>query len=125
MRRTNAVIEAIKISPCSADELPYLPKIGQMGKEDMKLFRKIKVVGRSSKTKGPQRGTFKTVYFLDGNLDQAVSKFVDINFDLLSKIDFTKNNHLYSGLPKNMAKKIIAEFKSETFKVLNQRIYKV
>ena len=66
------------------------------------------------KEQSPHR-PFITVYYIIGDIDRAVDLFVEVNRDALSALDFTGNNLIHSGLPKNVAKKIV--MKAKTFKV--------
>lgn len=123
MRKPNAIIERLKISPCTADQLPYRPSLQKFSVKNRMLFQKIHISGHRYRKDQPQHRPFITVYYLLYDINIAVDIFVRINYDALATLDFTRNNHIHSGLPKGLAIKIIAEFKSQskTFKVLTPK----
>ena len=123
MPRTNAIIERLKISPCTVKDLPYKPGIQKFSGENRMLFQKIHMSGHRYRKSGSPHRQFVTVYYVSEDIDRAVDLFVKINYDALSTLNFTGNNILWSGMPKNIAKKIVAKVK--TFKVLSQKVYKV
>lgn len=108
--RQNKIVERLRISPCTGDNLPYKPVIACLGIKNRKLLRKIHVTGRKTKMNGGPCGKLKTVYFLDGDLDEAVSEFVTANLEVLKLVDFSSNNHIADGLPRGLGSKIRIEF---------------
>ena len=122
MTRSNAIIESLKISPHTAAELPHKVGAVNMSLANHNLIRMIKPAG--SKSKNRSQGQFKTIYYLEGDEDQAIQKFIDVNRDILETIDFSHSQRLQSGLSKEISKKII-ERCGETFKVSQPKVYKV
>lgn len=61
---------------------------------------------------GGPYGMLKTIYFLDGDFDAAISKFVTENLEALKLTNFSGNNYLDSGLPKGWGSKIREEFRN-------------
>ena len=110
MTRSNAIIDALKVSPCSVEDLPYKPVLAQFGIKNRRMIRKIHVNGRKSKMNGGPFGRLKTVYFLEDDFEAAVSKFVTVNLEVLKLVDFSSNNHIADGLPRGWGSKIRKEF---------------
>lgn len=110
MARKNQIIEALKIGPKSSEELPYKFLLSHMSAENAALCNKLTVVGRRSKVvKG--FGQFKTVYYLTGDINRAVEKFVDLNYDVLARINLDRTQGLHAGLPKGVGKLVINRFR--------------
>jgi hypothetical protein len=120
--RSNQIIESLKISPRTAAELPHKVSTCNMSLANHNLIRMIKPGGRRSKNRS--QGHFITIYYLEGDQDQAIQKFIDVNRDILETIDFSHSQRLQSGLSKEISKKII-ERCGETLKLYNQKVYKV
>lgn len=112
MIRINSIIERLKISPCTVKELPYKPTAHKLGIKNRGLLRKIHVNKRKCKMNGGPYGMLKTIYYLDGEEDEAVSKFVTENLEALKLTNFSGNNYLDSGLPKGLGSKIRKEFRN-------------
>lgn len=99
----NAIIERLKLGPCTAKELPY--RKGGMGKQNRRRFLSINVCGK--RTNNCARcGLFTTVYYLPDDVDAAVKLFVELNAESLSRVNFSTNSMLDGGLPKHLAQKI-------------------
>jgi len=99
--RQNKIIEMLKRRPCTADMLPYGIKSRMRHRE---LIFSIKVSG--TRTNASKIGRFTMVYYLIGDAYRAIQLFVDVNADVLDKLDFSSNNALDSGLPKWQAQAI-------------------
>lgn len=122
--KKNAIIEALKIEPQTAESLPYKPSPQKFGVKNRLLLQKIHVNSHRYRKNQTPHKQFVTVYYILGDVERAVELFVKINYEALSNLNFKGNNLLWSGMPKDIAKRIVAEFKSQpqTFKVLNQNL---
>lgn len=107
--RQNKIIDTLKLGPCTSDELPYKPSSHRFGVKNREILRKIRVSRRSGKCESGPYGTLKTVYYLNGGVNAAVTKFVKVNFDILTTVDFSGNNYIHGGLPKGMGSLIRQE----------------
>lgn len=103
--KRNSVIDALTVCPCVEKELPY-PVRSDMALEGRRRIMKIKVAGTRTNRRCNRCGRFITVYYLDGDEDRAVKKFVDVNKDTLGRIDFSRNSVLDSGLHRQIVRKI-------------------
>ena len=108
--KPNKLIDALEEYPCTMRELPY-HVYASMELANQKRILKIKVAGTRTNTRVNRYGRFTTVYYLEGDEDRAVQKFVEVNVvevnaGALVKVDFGRNNMLRSGLPKHILKKI-------------------
>ena len=112
--RQNKIIESLKIEPHTAETLPYKPSPQRFGVKNRSLLQKIHVSSHRNRTNQTPHQQFRTVYYLLGDVDRAVELFVKINHESLSNLNFKGNNLLWSGMPKNIAKKIVAEFKDQS-----------
>ena len=101
----NQVFDALERSPCTRKELPY-PHRGYTSSTSPKQILKIKPAGTRTNTRVNRYGRFETVYYLQGDEDRAVEKFIQVNAEPLGKVDFGKNNTLRSGLPDCIFQKI-------------------
>jgi hypothetical protein len=54
------------------------------------------------------------VYYLDGDCDRAVKKFVEVNINILKNLDMSRYTALDSGLTKELAQKVRSAFKKKT-----------
>ena len=118
MVRINKIIEALKASPQTAESLPYKPSPQKFGVKNRMLLQKIHVAGHRNRVDQPPHKQFTTVYYLSGDAERAAELFVKVNCEQLSSLNFSTTNILWSGLPKNIAKLVMAEFK-------RQNLYKV
>ena len=116
MPKSNAIIERLKISPCTAAELPYKPAMQKFGVKNRMLLQKIHVCGHRYRKGQTPHKPFITVYYLLGDINKAVDLFVKVNRDALSTVNFARNNYIHSGLPNGIGKKIIVKFKSYKLK---------
>ena len=67
---------------------------------------KIKPAGTRTNARINRYGRFETVYYLQGDEDRAVAKFIQVNAEPLGKVDFGRGNALQSGLPEDIYQKI-------------------
>lgn len=103
--RKNAIIEKLKLGPCTAKELPY--RKGGMSARNRRRFCQIQVCGK--RTHNNRRcGAFKTIYYLVGDEDRAVALFIEANAVTLANLNLHINSALDVGLPKPMVQKIRA-----------------
>ena len=114
MVKANKIIDALKESPQTAESLPYKPSTYKLGVKNRMLFQKIHVAGHRNRRGQSPHKQFTTVYYLLGDAERAVELFVKVNYEQLSSLNFTGNNLLWTGLQKNMAKLVVAEFKSQS-----------
>ena len=122
--KPNAIIESLKISPRTAAELPHKVGSVNMSLANHNLIRMIKVAG--SKSKNRSQGHFITVYYLEGDEDQAVQKFIEVNKDILKLIDFSHSKRLQSGLQKKKTRqKRSLKIALKPLRFYNQKVYKV
>ncbi len=103
--RKNAIIERLKLGPCTGADLPY--RVGGMGVRHNNMVCQIKVCGKRNHS-NYRCGAFKTVYYLEGDVDAAVNLFIVVNAKPLANLNLTTNSALDAGLPKEMAQKIRA-----------------
>ena len=103
----NKIIQALENHPCTYDELPGKLSPSRMSIKNRLRVRHIKISGNHSKK--PGRGLFKTIYYLEG--DRAIQKFVEINAEPISHLDFDRYTTLDSGLPREISQKIRAAIK--------------
>lgn len=108
--KRNQIMESLKTGPKTNSELPYKFGVIKVNPEDRCKVRFIKVAGRRSK-KSPL-GIFRSIYYLKDDEDLAITKFIEVNKDILDTMDFSKSHILQSGLSKNIAKKIIEGVRS-------------
>ena len=100
----NKIIQALENHPCTYTELPGKLSPCRMSIKNRVRVRRIKISGNYSKK--PGRGLFKTIYYLEGDEDRAIQKFVEINEEPISHLNFDKYTTLDSGLPREMSQKI-------------------
>ena len=71
-----------------------------------KRIRKIQRYEYISSPYSKTQRQFFTIYYLAGDEDRAVKRFVDVNAAELSKVNLQKFSVIDSGLPREMAQKI-------------------
>jgi len=104
--RKNQIIERLKQSPCTNDDLPQRVSISGMSAYNQQLIRRISVAGcRSRQTK---LGQLRVVYYIAGDETAAIKLFADRNAKALDKINFSRNTPLDSSLPPGMAQRLRA-----------------
>ena len=103
---TNKTIQQLEEYPRIYRELYGSISPCRMSFENRGRVRHIRMAG--NRTKKPGRGHFLTVYYLAGDEDRAVERFVEVNATMLSRLNFSGNTTLDSGLNREMAQKIRA-----------------
>ena len=76
-------------------------------------LRRIHVTGKRTNSGNNRVGAFKTIYYLEGDEDRAVTKFIDVNIKPLLTLNYRHNNALDAGLTRDMAQRIRAEMGKE------------
>jgi|GEM_PF-4588602 len=104
-RKRNQLVDALRRGPCTRKELPY-PYQGVMNLASPEAIMKIKPAGTRTNARINRYGRFETVYYLQGDEDRAVAKFIQVNAEPLGKVDFGRGNALQSGLPEDIYQKI-------------------
>lgn len=102
----NKIIQILQEHPRTNKDLPHRISPCRMSIENRGRIRQIRVAGNRSKK--PGRGWFKTVYYLEGDEDRAITLFADVNAETLAGLNFRRNTIIDSGLTREMARKIRA-----------------
>lgn len=106
---TNKIIKLLEESPRTYKELSGPISPCRMSFENRGRVRQIRMAGNRSKK--PGRGRFLTVYYLAGDEDRAVDRFVEVNNTMLSEINLSSFSVVDSGLSREMAQKTREEIK--------------
>lgn len=113
----NKIVESLKSGPKTISELPYAPSAGGMGITTWNSISKLKVTGRRSKTVR-NLGIFKTVYYMNEDIDEAINKFIEVNQPILQNLKSTQHIILTKGMPAGIGEKILTRFN-------NRKLYKL
>jgi len=103
---SNKLIQCLESCPCTNADLPYRISPCRMSIADINRVRQIRVAGNHAKK--PGHGKFRTVYYLEGDEDRAIERFIDVNKQSLKSINF----HTYSTLDSGMSRKMSQAVKS-------------
>lgn len=100
---SNKIIQLLEEHPRTNKDLTYRISPCKMSIENRGRIRQIRVAANRS-----GRGWFRTVYYLAGDEDRAITLFADVNAEALAGLNFGRNTVLDSGLTREMAQKIRA-----------------
>ena len=102
--RTNALIELLKICPRTDSELPYRVTPHGMSLANRKMILKISIPG--GKNVPIKHTRFDTVYYLDGDEERAIQRFVEINREGILKMRESQCNSLCRSVRKELREKL-------------------
>lgn len=104
MNKKPTIPELLRKAPRVLKELNCRPKPRYANM----IVHKLKVAHTRNPTKGKPtiRGNITTVYFVPGQEDEAIRRFVEENFDIFLNINFEQNNFLNSSFSVKIVRKI-------------------
>lgn len=101
----NKIIQLLEKHPCVYSDLPGKISPCRMSFANRERIRQIRVAGKRT-NRCFRCGRFQTVYYLEGDEDRAAKKFVEVNAEVLARLNLRGNTALDSGLNREMAQRI-------------------
>lgn len=103
---SSKLIQCLESGPCTNAELPYRVSPCRLSVEDINRVRQIRVA--QNRTNKPRHGKFLTVYYIEGDEDRAIERFISVNKQTLKSINFHTYSTLDSGMSRKMSQKVRA-----------------
>ena len=101
---SSKLIQCLESGPCTNAELPYRVSPCRLSIENINRVRQIRVA--QNRTKKPGHGKFLTVYYLEGDEDRAIERFIKVNKQSLKSINFSTYSTLDSGMSRKMSQAV-------------------